>query len=72
MAEWGQFDQPATFTYDERGGGDMPLFDAGFNAADPNQWTILKGVSFLRYHKKSSKTATTRGRPTSPGSSTTT
>ncbi|WP_395442849.1 TonB-dependent receptor domain-containing protein [Caulobacter sp. UC70_42] len=52
MAEWGQFDQPATFTYDERGGGDMPLFDAGFNAADPSQWTILKGVSFLRYHKK--------------------
>jgi iron complex outermembrane receptor protein len=52
MAEWGQFDQPATFTYDERGGGDMPMFDAGFNAADPNQWTILKGVSFLRYHKK--------------------
>ncbi len=52
MAEWGQFDQPATFTYDERGGGDMPMFDAGFNAADPSQWTILKGVSFLRYHKK--------------------
>ena len=23
MAEWGQFDQPATFTYDERDGGDM-------------------------------------------------
>jgi len=52
MAEWGQYDQQAVFTYDERGGGDMPLFDAGFNAADPNQWTILKGVSFLRYHKK--------------------
>ncbi len=52
MAEWGLFDQQATFTYDERGGGAMPLFDAGFNAADPNQWTILKGVSFLRYHRK--------------------
>jgi len=52
MAEWGQFDQQAPFTYDERGGGDMPLFDAGFNAADPKQWTILKGVSFLRYHRK--------------------
>ncbi|MFT3997152.1 MAG: TonB-dependent receptor [Asticcacaulis sp.] len=52
MAEWGQYDQQATFTYDERAGGDMPLFDAGFNAADPTQWTILKGVSFLRHHKK--------------------
>ncbi|MFP1132253.1 TonB-dependent receptor [Asticcacaulis sp. W401b] len=52
MAEWGLYDQQATFTYDERGGGDMPLFDAGFNAADPTQWTILKGVSFLRHHKK--------------------
>lgn len=52
MAEWGLFDQQAAFTYDERGGGDMPLFDAGFNAADPNQWTILKGASFLRYHRK--------------------
>ncbi|ESQ78349.1 TonB-dependent receptor [Asticcacaulis sp. YBE204] len=52
MAEWGLYDQSATFTYDERGGGDMPLFDAGFNAADPTQWTILKGVSFLRHHKK--------------------
>lgn len=52
MVEWGQFDQQATFTYDERGGGAMPLFDAGFNATDPTQWTMLKGVSFMRYHRK--------------------
>jgi TonB-dependent receptor len=36
------------FVYDERGGGDMPIFNPNFNAADVNQWgggDIVKGYA---------------------------
>jgi iron complex outermembrane receptor protein len=36
------------FVYDARGGGDMPVMDFGFNAADPNAWQTVKGYSVLR------------------------
>lgn len=37
------------YVFDERGGGKMPVFNPGFNVADPNQWTLVKGLSTIRY-----------------------
>lgn len=36
------------FVYDARDGGDMPVMNLGFNAADPNAWDTVKGYSVLR------------------------
>jgi TonB-dependent receptor len=48
LVEFNRMDAPETFTYDEREGGAMPVFDAGFNLADPNNWTTVKGFSAIR------------------------
>lgn len=48
LVEFNSMDAPETFTYDERAGGDMPVFDPGFNTADPSRWTIVKGFSGMR------------------------
>jgi TonB-dependent receptor len=37
------------FTYDERGGGKMPIFSPGFDVANPANWTLVKGLSTIRY-----------------------
>jgi TonB-dependent receptor len=37
------------YTFDERGDGKMPVFNPGFDVADPNQWTLVKGLSTIRY-----------------------
>ncbi len=37
------------YVFDERGGGNMPVFNPGFNVADPTQWTLVKGLSTIRY-----------------------
>ncbi len=37
------------YVFDERGGGNMPIFNPGFNVADPTQWTLVKGLSTIRY-----------------------
>ncbi len=39
------------FIYDERGGGDMPFMDFGFDVADPTKWDFVKGYSALRHYK---------------------
>jgi iron complex outermembrane receptor protein len=36
------------FTYDARGGGDMPVINFGFDAANPANWDTIKGLSVLR------------------------
>lgn len=36
------------FVYDARDGGDMPVIDFGFDAADPTKWNTVKGYSVLR------------------------
>ena len=48
LVEFNSMDAPETFTYDERGGGDMPVFDPGWNLADPTRWGIVKGFSGMR------------------------
>lgn len=41
------------FIFDERGGGDMPQFTVGFDAADPNAWDTIKGYSTMRIFQRS-------------------
>lgn len=37
------------YVFDERNGGNMPIFNPGFNVSDPTQWTLVKGLSTIRY-----------------------
>jgi TonB-dependent receptor len=39
------------FTYDERGGGAMPLVNFGFDATNPANWDLIKGYSSLRVYR---------------------
>ena len=48
LAEFNSLDQDG-YTFDERGDGIMPVFNPGFNVADPSQWTLVKGLSTIRY-----------------------
>ena len=48
FAEFNAIDRDG-YTYDERGEGVMPVFNPGFNVADPNQWSLVKGLSSIRY-----------------------
>ena len=49
LVEFNYMDSPSTFTYDERNTNTMPIFDLGFNAADPTFWGIVKGFSGMRH-----------------------
>jgi iron complex outermembrane receptor protein len=40
------------FVYDERGGGSMPIFQLGFNPNDTSNWDLVKGLSTIRYFKR--------------------
>ncbi|WP_225421400.1 TonB-dependent receptor [Sphingomonas parva] len=48
LAEFNAIDRDG-YTYDERGDGIMPVFNPGFDVADPNQWTLVKGLSTIRF-----------------------
>ena len=52
LVEYNRMDSPGTFTYDERDGGSMPKIDLGFNAADPNNWQVVKGFSAIRHYER--------------------
>jgi TonB-dependent receptor len=43
------------FVYDDRGGGDMPVMNFGFDAANPNAWDTVKGYSVLRVQSRYTK-----------------
>ncbi|HEX6396760.1 MAG TPA: TonB-dependent receptor [Steroidobacteraceae bacterium] len=49
LVEFNRMDSPETFTYDERDHGSMPAISYGFDLADPNQWSLVKGFSVLRH-----------------------
>jgi TonB-dependent receptor len=54
LVEFNRLDDQGTFIFDARGtdGTDgMPKFDVGFNAADPNNWGIVKGLSAMRHYR---------------------
>lgn len=48
FAEFNALDRPETFVYDARDGGDMPIFNPGFDVANASNWGIVKGLSALR------------------------
>ncbi|WP_066656680.1 MULTISPECIES: TonB-dependent receptor [unclassified Sphingomonas] len=48
LVEFNSIDRDG-YVFDERGGGRMPVFNPGFNVADPTQWTLVKGLSVVRY-----------------------
>jgi TonB-dependent receptor len=52
LVEYNRMDSPGTFTYDERGDGKMPVFDFGFDAANPANWETVKGFSAIRNYKR--------------------
>ena len=52
LVEFNYMDAQEPFIFDERGATGMPKFDAGFNAADPNKWGIVKGFSGMRNYKR--------------------
>jgi iron complex outermembrane receptor protein len=52
LVEFNYMDAQEPFIFDERGANGMPKFDAGFNAADPNKWGIVKGFSAMRNYER--------------------
>jgi TonB-dependent receptor len=52
LVEFNYMDAQEAFIFDERGATGMPRFDAGFNAADPKKWGIIKGFSAMRNYKR--------------------
>jgi TonB-dependent receptor len=48
FAEFNSIDRD-NYVYDERGDLIMPVFSPGFDVADPNQWTLVKGLSAIRF-----------------------
>lgn len=48
LAEFNAIDQD-NYTFDERGDGKMPVFSPGFDVANPQSWTLVKGLSSIRY-----------------------
>jgi len=52
LVEFNRMDSPGLFVYDERGGGDMPVLDLGFDAADPANWDTVKGFSAIRRYTR--------------------
>lgn len=52
LVEFNRMDSPGSFVYDERDGGDMPVIDFGFDAADPANWQTVKGFSAIRHFQR--------------------
>ncbi len=52
LVEFNRMDAPESFVFDERGGGEMPVFNLGFNAADPANWGMVKGFSAIRHFQR--------------------
>lgn len=48
LAEFNAIDKNG-YVFDERGGGKMPVFTPGFDVANPASWTLVKGLSTIRY-----------------------
>jgi TonB-dependent receptor len=52
LVEFNYMDAQEAFIFDERGAKGMPRVDAGFNAADPKKWGIVKGFSAMRNYER--------------------
>ncbi len=47
LVEFNAMDQDG-FIFDERNGGKMPIFNPGFDVANPGAWSLVKGLSTIR------------------------
>ena len=47
LTEFNAIDQNG-YTYDERGGGPVPVFNPGFDVANSANWDLVKGLSTIR------------------------
>ncbi|MBB4839702.1 TonB-dependent receptor [Sphingomonas kyeonggiensis] len=52
LAEFNAIDKDG-YTFDARGDGKMPVFNPGFDVANANNWTLVKGLSTIRYFTNS-------------------
>ncbi len=52
LVEFNRMDSPETFIYDERDHGSMPIVSYGFDVADPNNWSLVKGFSTMRHFQR--------------------
>jgi TonB-dependent receptor len=52
LVEFDRPDSPEPFVYDERARGPMPSVSYGFDVADPNNWSLVKGLSVLRHFER--------------------
>jgi iron complex outermembrane recepter protein len=52
LVEFNRMDSPETFTYDERAHGSMPAINYGFDLANPNNWSLVKGFSSIRHFER--------------------
>jgi TonB-dependent receptor len=52
LVEFNRMDSPETFIYDERAHGVMPSISYGFDLADSNNWSLVKGFSTIRSFMK--------------------
>ena len=48
LAEFNAIDRDG-YTFDERGDGEMPVFSPGFDVANSANWSLVKGLSAIRY-----------------------
>ncbi|WP_233503303.1 TonB-dependent receptor domain-containing protein [Sphingomonas psychrotolerans] len=48
LAEFNTLDRDG-YTFDDRDGGKMPVFSPGFDVANPASWSLVKGLSTIRY-----------------------
>ncbi|NYT39312.1 TonB-dependent receptor [Sphingomonas sp. R-74633] len=48
LTEFNAIDQD-NYVFDDRGGDKMPVFSPGFDVANPSSWTLVKGLSTIRY-----------------------
>ncbi|NML04393.1 TonB-dependent receptor [Sphingomonas sp. G-3-2-10] len=48
LAEFNAIDRDG-YTFDDRNGTKMPVFNPGFDVANPANWSLVKGLSTIRY-----------------------
>ncbi|WP_156351271.1 TonB-dependent receptor [Sphingomonas sp. Leaf25] len=62
LVEFNRMDSPQRYVFDARDGGDMPLVNFGFDAADPNNWDTVKGFSGIRRYLRFTKNTYKQGK----------
>ncbi|MCP3732496.1 TonB-dependent receptor [Sphingomonas sp. MG17] len=50
LAEFNAIDRD-NYVFDDRGGYQMPIFSPGFDVASPSSWSLVKGLSTIRYYQ---------------------